>query len=139
MKHPEKILFLGLFLLFIIALAITVIACSNKKRGILREWSQVSTDVVVFENMLDYTQLKQYIDPNSTSDPILISTVGTIVFDPSTTNDAKVDSLKAASFRDKFVNNTINSTNFTDQTIVSMIQTYLLSLKVGTETNNKTG
>ena len=111
MKHPEKILFLGLFLLFIIALAITVIACSNKKRGILREWSQVSTDVVVFENMLDYTQLKQYIDPNSTSDPILISTVGTIVFDPSTTNEAKIASLKAASFQDKFVNNTINSTN----------------------------
>jgi len=129
MKHPEKILFLGLFLLFIIALAITVIACSNKKRDILWDMSQGSTDVIVFENMLDYTQLKKSIDPNATSDPIMVSTVGSIVFDPSTTNDVKVKSLKEASFQDKFINNTVNSTNFTNQTIVSMIQTYLLSLK----------
>jgi len=132
MKKPERILFLGLFLFFIIALAIIAISSSNKKRGILESWLQeTSSDVVVFENMLDYTTLKQYIDPHSTTDPLLVSTVGTIVFDPAMSNDDKVQALKVANFTDPFVSSTINSSSNTSQTIVSTVQNYLLSLKIG--------
>jgi len=119
-----KTLFLGVFLLFVISVATFVRCCSNRKRQLLEQWFQ--------EGLANssYTVLSQFIDPSSTSDPILVATVGAIVFDNQTSYDQKVASLQLASFSDPFINGLIHSTNMTNAIIVNTIQQYLLNLKL---------
>lgn len=119
-------------LLFVIAVSTYVISCSNKMRFLLQEWMDGNSnpDVLVFENLVDYNSVSQYIDPTNTTDPLLVSTAGSIIFNPSTSYDEKVQNLKTADFTDKFIQSILNTTNMTNQSIISVIQMYILSMQI---------
>lgn len=126
MRQSMKTLFLGVFLLLVIALATLVRSSSNRKHQLLEQWYQEGLS----SNTSSYDLLSKHIDPNNTSDPILVSTVGSIVFNNETSYDEKVAALQLASFSDPFVNGLIHSTNMSNSTIVNTIQQYLLTLKI---------
>jgi len=123
MKKPWRILFLGIVNIVIVSIAIMMISFSNRKHELLDK-------MLSREGMLDYSTLKNYINPDNTEDPLLVSTVGTIVFDPSITDDIKISTLKTTSFTDDFITNILNSTNYTNTTKVNVIQNYLLTKKI---------
>jgi len=123
MKNPARILFLGFVLLFVIGVATMVIVSSNRLQEL-----RPPVHLPLSEGFLSTSDLKQYINPQNTTDPIVVQTVGSIVFDSGFANSEKISAIKAANYNNSFIDKTVNSTNYTDMTKVSIIQNYLLSL-----------
>lgn len=129
MKKPWRILFLGIVNIIIVAIAIMMISLSNRKYELLDK-------MLSREGMLDYSTLKNYINPANSDDPLLVSTIGTIVFDPSMKDDMKISTVKNASFTDSFIKNILTSTIYTNSDKVNIIQNYLLAKKINTKVSN---